>query len=590
MADENMFSDLIPQRFADANMFADLIPKEQYTTDPIRTAYQATMNNVAKPINNAVGNVMGALIPQKIKDKLSQAGDYFANQDAITSPVYQAAKEGITQLGENIDDLKSYNQDLAHDLPALGENAKLAGNLAVIKPAINAIGDLGGTKTMDLLKNEASGGADVLPTPLASKASPIDPRVAGLVQNATDLGINIPPRVFYPGSASDALTKAGLMSGDTMKSDVTTALSKVMGHEGTPNLDIDTMNDIQKNIGAKMDSFALKADDVGGIPISKTATDVIGDESLADAPKVTKLIQKIHDRVDENGNLSGSDYQALTKKGGVLDRAINSTDSEFADTAQKLRAHLDDQLEQTVHPDDLAAFKNARREYRTMKIVQPIVESGGITGQPDSASKLFGAVSRNYGGISNALKYNPDLGKIAQIVNEFPEAVKDSPKPSLLAKVGTLATAPAALGVGAIGGIPAGLTAAAALPVAKGAAMYLGSAGRKASLLAKSLPKVETPPLAEVPQDVFTQEQAAATMAPKAAPNMYSGITAKVDAMRPEFRAARLASLTKKATSNAGLTTAEMAEMEALKSKGFSKGGAVRKNLTAEFLSARKRA
>ncbi len=548
----------------------------------------------------AVGDVAGEgaksawnAVPKIITKPIESSAEYLKNQFAQTP-------EGIA-LGIAAPIVKSEYNNFEQSSPNMAQGLNLAGNVAktlpiasaadsgfsaIAKSAPDIVSAVKSSNPLDFLKSAASGGADVLPTPKTPKAPPIDPRTAQLVQDAQDLGINIPSRIFAPGIVSDALNKVGLMPADTMKSDVTTALSKAMGHDGTPNLDTDTISKIQSNIGKKMDSFALKADESGGIPVSKTEMNGIADQSLADDPKVAKLSQKIQDRLDENGNLSGSDYQALTKKGGILDRAMNSSDSEFADTAKKFRGHLDDQLEQTVSPDDLADFQESRRQYRTLKTVQPLVESGGITGQPDSASKIFNAVVRNYGSISNALKYNPQLGKIAQIVNEFPEAVKDTPKQSAVAKIATMATAPAALGVGAVGGIPAGLAAAAALPVAKGTAMYLGSAGRKAAILGKSLPEIVAPIESNaLPQNVLTPENAAATLAPKPMPNMYSGVQAKVDKMPVWMQSERLDSLAKKAASNAGLSTSEMAEFEYLKSPKFSKGGSVRKNLTAEFLA-----
>lgn len=428
-----------------------------------------------------------SLTPDFIKNSVSSGVQGVADTIDNTS-IGQRIGDSLLQGKDDLTSLAQNNPVAARNIAAV---ANIEGGLPVMS-GLNSIrkgaAEIGENAAQSLDRPEG-----VFPKAMATPVPPVDPRIAQIVKDADTLGINIPSRVFHPGVASDALTKAGLMSGDTMKSDVTTALSKVMGHEGTPNLDTDVMNGIQKNIGGKMDSFALKADESGGIPVSKSAINTIADESLADDPKVAKLLQKVHDRVDENARLSGADYQALTKKGGVLDRAMSSADSEFSDTAKKIRGHLDDQLEQTVNPDDLEDFKNTRRQYRTLKIVQPLVESGGVTGQPDSASKLFSAVSRNYGSISNALKYNPELGKIAQIVNEFPEAVKNTPKAGAIAKIAQLASAPAAIGVGAVGGIPAGVTAAAALPIAKGVGMYLSSPARKAALLAKSLPEEAGP-------------------------------------------------------------------------------------------------
>lgn len=319
----------------------------------------------------------------------------------------------------------------------------------------------------------------------ARMAPSIDPRIAEIVKDAENLGINIPPRVFNPGSTSNFLNKAGLMSDGTMKSDVTNALSKVMGHPGTPNLDMPTMEGIQNTIGGKMNDFALKADSVGGIPVLESDLDTIANDSFADDPKVQKLAQKIKDRI-QNGAMSGKDYQELTKKNGALSKAMNSADSDFADTAKEFREHLEQSLQNVVHPDDLAAFKEARRQYRTMKIIQPLVESGGVTGQADSAAKLFNAVNKNYGGMQNAVNYNPELGKIAQIVNEFPEALKDAPVTSLATKLSKAATVPAALGVGAVGYVPAAVTMGTAVPAAKGVATYMSSPFYKNAILKNS--------------------------------------------------------------------------------------------------------
>lgn len=119
---------------------------QSYSTDSVRSAYQGAMNSLpVRAINGAVdaaASGASSLIPQKIKDKLSAAGDYFANKDKITSPIYTAVKEGATEIGEEVNDLSSYDQsgkgNLAHDLPALGENAKLLGNMALTKPLSEA--------------------------------------------------------------------------------------------------------------------------------------------------------------------------------------------------------------------------------------------------------------------------------------------------------------------------------------------------------------------------------------------------------------------------------------------------------------------
>lgn len=459
--------------------------------------------NIAKNIATRVATGQEGIVPGALSEigkvGYGSAADVIGEGFKSATPdfvknAFTSGAQGIANALDNTSVGRAIGDTVLGTTEGYGSLAKANPNISDTIDSVANIAAMGiGSKAIPPVMDGLSSGASKI-GPIATKTiGKIDPRIAGLVHDASDLGINIPARVFNPGVVSGGLNKVGLMAPDTMKADVTTALSKIMGHEGTPNLDVGTVGDIQKTIGGKMDDFALKADANGGIPIAADDLTGIASDSLADESKVKKLVQKIQDRLD-NGTLSGADYQGLTKKGGVLDRAINSSDSELSDTAKELRGHLDDQLEKTVNPDDLAAFREARRQYRTLKIVQPLVESGGVTGQADSASKLFNAVSRNYGSINNALKYNPELGKIAQIVNEFPETLKDTgPKKGPLAKTAALVggDAATALGVGAVGGLPAAVGVAATLPAAYGAGKFLSSDLYKNALLKNSLPAAE---------------------------------------------------------------------------------------------------
>lgn len=471
----------------------------QYAERDPQTGEPSTLGTI-----NSLGNRLGFLthdLPKEAINSLPQSVRDIASSALNATPeamIRNAEMSAIPQSAKNYA-AETYN-DFASANPKLVNTAGSLLNVAQIIPALEGARlatpeiKAAGSSILDALKNKAlladetsTGGpfANAAKTIAAKTAPSVDPRIAGLVDDASKLGINIPPRVFNPGATSGVLNKAGLMAKDTMKPDVTTALSKEMGHTGTSNLDVSTMENIQDTIGGKMNDFALKADNAGGIPIIESDLDTIADDSFADAPKVNKLIQKVKSRMN-SGTISGKDYQELTAKNGALSKAMKSSDSDFADTAKEIREHLDNSLQNVVHPNDLADFQNARRQYRTMKIVEPLVESGGITGQADSAAKLFNAVRKNYGSIKNALKYNPNLGKIAQIANEFPEALKDSPKVRALVKLGKMATAPAAIGVGAVGGVPAGVVAAATIPAAKGIGTYLSSPFYKAAVMKNS--------------------------------------------------------------------------------------------------------
>jgi hypothetical protein len=118
--------------------------EEEYQTDPTRAAYQGLMDTVAKPINTAVNSVvspvMGAVASaaskpaQGVADAVDSTGVGKWIGDKL-----MAGKEAISDLGDNIEDLESYNPDLKRDLSAFGENAQLAGNLTAVKGAGKAI-------------------------------------------------------------------------------------------------------------------------------------------------------------------------------------------------------------------------------------------------------------------------------------------------------------------------------------------------------------------------------------------------------------------------------------------------------------------
>lgn len=473
----------------------------QSATQPLRNLVPSIneeansgLQSMTKPFPSPTGSIGRDLLAGQ-KDVFSRAGGalQYASSPitgAIHALVGEPASGTAQELGMSPENAKTYIQN----------PIEMTANIAVPLGAERYAPEIasGANTLIDKLKNsEFINDTSSVNGPVANSAKiiankvagSVDPRTAKIVKEAADLGINIPAPVFNPGATSGALNRIGLGSGNTMKSDVTTALSKTMGHEGTPHLDVDTMEGINTAIGNKMNDFAMKADANGGIPVATDALQSIADNSYADAPKVNKLMAKITDKLGNKETITGADYQSLTKKGGALDKAMRSSDSDFADTASELRTHLDSQLESAVSPEDLDAFKAARKQYRSMKIVQPLVESGGVSGQADSASKLFNAVSKNYGGMQNALKYNPELGKIAQIVNEFPETLVEAPKTGIINTAGKLAGAGGALyGVGSVAGAPAAAAMAATLPAAKGLGMYLSSPARKAAILKNSLP------------------------------------------------------------------------------------------------------
>ena len=102
-------------------------------------------------------------------------------------------------------------------------------------------------------------------------------------------------------------------------------------------------------------------------------------------------MQNIADTIKPDGTMSGDSYQALTRKGSPLDRAM-SGGGNVGFYAGQIRDALDDALEQSASPQDLSALQDARTQYRNMKIVE-----GALPTDPNASldpTKLMSAVRK----------------------------------------------------------------------------------------------------------------------------------------------------------------------------------------------------
>ena len=127
--------------------YSQISSGDSSTTDPVSAAYEGTINAVAKPINSAVSNVTGAIIPSavssipfgpQILDAGKKAASNIAQEGAEGTANALDTTESGKEIGDYLLDTKKYmeaNPDAQKRLDALTENAKLAANMAVLKPA-----------------------------------------------------------------------------------------------------------------------------------------------------------------------------------------------------------------------------------------------------------------------------------------------------------------------------------------------------------------------------------------------------------------------------------------------------------------------
>lgn len=98
----------------------------------------------------------------------------------------------------------------------------------------------------------------------------------------------------------------------------------------------------------------------------------------ARVPIVADMMTDINDALKNGGSLDGKTYQSLRSR---LDRvARGSRDPELANTLRDIRSALDDGMERSIaatNPKDLGGWRNARKEYRNMLVLEQAATGAG---------------------------------------------------------------------------------------------------------------------------------------------------------------------------------------------------------------------
>ena len=133
------------------------------------------------------------------------------------------------------------------------------------------------------------------------------------------------------------------------------------------------------------------------------------------------------------GRLSGDAYLRLTRTDSPFDIASNSGSANVREFADRVRTVLDDALQRTAKPEDVAALKQARTQWKAMKTVEPLTvrsDAPGVvtpsTGEISPAA-LLSAVTKSYDGATRALPGQLPLMDLARIGQRFlKEGIADS--------------------------------------------------------------------------------------------------------------------------------------------------------------------
>lgn len=281
----------------------------------------------------------------------------------------------------------------------------------------------------------------------------VNPETARLAQLGRDkYGINLradqispSPSLRVAGSVLAQTPGSGIAASNAEQTgQVVRAVGKEMG-EDVDQITPAVMQRAKERIGASLDDVANQTSvipaaglDAGLTQVGKDAEYLTPDQQAV----IQKHIANVRSAIDDQGNITGQQYQSLTKMNSALGKATSSSDSDVRNAAIDIKGHLDDALEQSL-PDGspvLQQLKDARSQYKVMKTIEPLVVKG-VPGEI-SPMALQGAVNRSYKG-RGLREAQPNLGEIADIAHQF-NLVPDS---------GTAGRAASYLGMAGAGGV-----------------------------------------------------------------------------------------------------------------------------------------
>jgi hypothetical protein len=358
------------------------------------------------------------------------------------------------------------------DPDAIERGAAFGGILGAAAPAAGA--------TLGRVANKLVGGT-------------VPERVAQLAQLARDkYGINVGPGQLSTNPTIkflDSVVNRLPMSGGTAAKEAQqTAFNSAVANsfgENAKEITPEVIDAAKSRIGKVFDSVAertpaIKADGQLSDDLKGIISDAGQTLQESEFNPLRKQMLEIVGKFKAGGNtIDGETYQALTRKGAPLDRAIQSSDPNVSYYAGKIREALDGTLERSAPPAALDDLRTARSQWKALKTVEPLAAKSA-TGDI-SPALLMGQASKSYG--TSTYGKGNDLVDLARIGQQF---LKEAPS-SGTAERSMLQNL--LLG-GAGGGGALGVAGLAAnpgtIPFALGGAVLSGAASRGAGMLLRS--------------------------------------------------------------------------------------------------------
>jgi hypothetical protein len=394
------------------------------------------INPMLSDANRLKGETWGERYENSLREQNALDADFQAAHPVVSTGAQIAG--GVASMGG----LAAKVPAVARILGATGNSLAARAGAGLVSgagvggadAAIRSEGDLGKTATGAVLGGAVGAAAPYVGNALGAAANKlagtnIPTRVAELAKLASEkYGINLGagqlssnPTIRFLDSVVNRLPLSG---GTASKQAQQTAFNKAVASsfgENASEITPEVMSAARSRIGKVFDSVADRTpvirQDQAFLSGVKGALDEA--KQTLTKPEIGPLEKQVgnilNKFIEGKGSISGETYQALTRKGAPLDRAMQSSDPNIRFYAGKLRDELDSALERSALPEVIDDLRAARSQWKAMKTVEDLAEKSP-TGDV-SPTLLLGQVRNSYGNM--AYGGNNDLVDLARIGQQF---------------------------------------------------------------------------------------------------------------------------------------------------------------------------
>jgi hypothetical protein len=360
-------------------------------------------------VSNPILSVTGSYVPKTEGQRLAQS----AIETVVGSlgPGTRGAPNPVAGIVPNI----------VRQSPLLGATG------AVGQGVTDATGDpLLGLAAAGALPAAVHTGSGALNT-IAGRVDPNTAQLANVARNQFGIPVSAGeissnPMVRFANSVINKIPgSGGGAHREEMQTGFNRAVSNTFG-EDEPSITPQVMANARDRIGDVFEGVAqrtpvIRADPQLATELRQTIHNAQATMTAGEVEPLVRQVQNIAHLVDPHTNtITGEIYQNLTKRGSPLDRAMQSDNPNIKNSAREIRDALDGAMERSAPADVADDLRQARREWRNLRTVEPLVAKAP-TGDI-SPALLQGRVNSSFKGTHGAayggggdLKALSDIGQ-----------------------------------------------------------------------------------------------------------------------------------------------------------------------------------